>query len=178
MAGNLRVDTLKFKDDDGNNIILTGEDFIGRVIQTQSVRSNTSFGTIGHSNPFPLTELDLPFTTKADNSEFIITSRFATTDSSSTNYGVGVGAQFSTDGGINWEYIVFAANHEDYQSGAYDTYLVGRLYRMTQGEVQVPKGTNLIFRVIVRSNSSNSAFFAGNGAPYYSMEHIVQEVRT
>lgn len=180
MAGSITTDNITFnvqRDTNRNKVEVTGNSFLGRTVQTKSVASNVSYGTVAHSDPFAITAIDLALTTKYDNSEFLVSARIGSNDTTSTNFGVGMGSQFSLNGGVDWTYITYPPNHEEYFAGVLDSYIVSRFTRLTNGEIQVPADTTIVFRIVVRFNSSNGIFFGGNGDPYNSLEQIVQEIR-
>lgn len=177
MSSNLSVNSINMKDDLGNLMVITGEDFLGGIIQTVSAASDVSYGTIAHASPFAITSVDVSLTAKGTNSEFLIMSRYAADDTNSGSFGVGIGSMYSIDDGTTFHYITYPAAHEDYQSGSYNTYMVARMRRMTHGEIQVEAGTTIIFRVMGRFNNSNGQWFAGNGLPYNPVEQIVQEIK-
>ena len=147
----------------------------GTVLQVVGNRANYAWGSIGHASPWALSWIDVTLVTKGDNSRFIISGRYAADDTNSAAFGIGIGSQVSISGGA-FNYVYYPAAHEDYQSTGGDTYMVARMTRLTQTEIQVPAGTSLTFRLVGRFNNSNGQQFLGNGGAYYAQEQIIQEI--
>ena len=160
---------------DNRVTILETQDNLGTVLQIKGTRSNTSWGTIGHSNPFAITSVDNSIITKGLNSKFLIDARYTTNDTNSSTSGAGIGIQYSINGGTFTD-LWTPARHEQYGAYSSDTYDTLKLTRLSQTEIQVPIGTTIVFRLMGRTQNSNLTFFGGNGAPYYAQELIVQEI--
>lgn len=147
----------------------------GSVIQSKFINSNYDWGSVGHGNVWALTWLDITLTTRAANSSFLIMAQYASDDTNSSNFGVGIGSQYSTNGGSSWNDLIYSAAHEDYSSGANDHYRVAR--HSTMFTLSLPKGTTVIFRVTGRFNNGNGQKFLGNGGTYYGQRHTVLEIK-
>jgi len=146
----------------------------GHVIQTKFVNSNPAFGSIGHSTPFHLSTLDITLTTKAANSIFSISAQYASDDTNSSTFGVGIGV-YATGAAITDEYWLYPAAHEDYWSVSGDKYIVAR--HTTAFSPGYAAGITFTLRVYGRFSNSNGQQFLGNGAPYYAQRHLVQEIK-
>lgn len=176
MASELIVDGVTLKDNYGHPVILSVDDMKGHILQTVSKASNESYGTKAFATPWAVEAIDLNLITKSDNSEFYVSAQVLSDDTNSAAFGVGMGSQFSLDG-VNWTYWAYPAAHEDYHSAAGDSYRIISMRRMTKGEIQVPKGTVLYFRIMCRFNNSNGQWYGGTEQPHNSLEHIVQEIK-
>jgi len=147
---------------------------IGSVLQVKYNNANYNWGSVGNSNEWDLSWLDITLTTKGANSAFFIASQFSSDDTNSAAYGVGIGAKYSTNGGSTWTSIRTAAQHEDYNSVGSDKYKVPR-HALTIA-LSIPVNTSVVFRVTGRFNNSNGQFFNGNGQQYSQM-HTVMEIK-
>ncbi len=147
---------------------------IGSVLQVKFNNANYNWGSVGNSNEWDLTWLDISLTTKGANSAFFIASQFSTDDTNSAAYGVGIGAKYSINGGSTWTSIRTAAQHEDYNSVGSDKYKVPR--HATTFALTLPINTPVIFRVTGRFNNSNGQYFNGNGQQFSQM-HTVMEIK-
>jgi hypothetical protein len=148
---------------------------VGSVIQSKFINSNYSWGSVGHASVWALTWLDITLTTKAANSSFLIMAQYSADDTNSSNFGVGIGSQYSTNGGSSWNDLISAAAHEDYNSVGSDKYKVAR--HSTMFTLSLPIGTTVIFRVTGRFNNNNGQQFLGNGGTYYAQRHTVLEIK-
>ena len=104
----------------------------------------------------------------------LISAQYASDDTNSSAYGVGIGSGYTVNGGALLM-LLDAANHEDYMSVGSDTYFVAR--HTTAFNITCNTGDTLVFRVYQRFNNSNGQQFLGNGGTYYGQRHVVQEIR-
>lgn len=146
----------------------------GSCLQMQFANSNTQYPNIGVNTVVEEPYVDITLVTRGDNSSFKVYGQISQNDTNSNSFGVGVGVRVYSNGVYQSEPVI-PARHEDYLSGAYDTYRVAR--HVTEFPLSYPKGTSLTFRLTARSNNLNTQAFLGNGTPYYCMRQIVQEIK-
>ena len=147
---------------------------VGSVLQIKFINSNYAWGSVGHSLAVVMPWLDITMTAKSTNPTVLISAQYASDDTNSSAYGVGIGSGYTVNGGA-LIMLLDAANHEDYMSVGSDTYFVAR--HTTAFNITCNIGDTLVFRVYQRFNNSNGQQFLGNGGTYYGQRHVVQEIR-
>jgi hypothetical protein len=145
----------------------------GSILQCKGASSNTNWGTNSTTNETHYSQIDVAITTRGLNSNFYLTARFPTDNSSSTTYGVGLG--FRVHNGSAETQIVDCHQHEDYSAANENMYMVARneLFVTTINEAI---GTALTFRVYVQFNNGNGAFSGDTGQ--LGQTHTVMEVQS
>lgn len=145
----------------------------GALLQTVSKKDNYGWGSVGNSNPYNMSWMELTLTTQSTNSTFLVQAQYSMDDTNSAACGVGIGTSIVVGGVETW--LLYPAAHEDYNSVANDKYFVAR--HATAFSPNLAKGTVVTFRMYARFNNNNGQHFGGNGAPYYAQRHIVQEFK-
>ena len=158
------------------------------VLQAHTQSGNYNFGSIGHSNDYNCSWLDINnITCIKSNSKWFLSGRVPTDDTNSSSYGCGLGfwIQKVSDSSSYW--IARPANHEDYQSGANDTYTVARntlLWdpadsgRATNSPPTgyIVAGETYNFRVYIKNNNSNMQYFNSNDSNNHNQWFQVWEI--
>ena len=144
----------------------------GSVLQVKSTNAVYNWGSVGNSNTWDLSFIDVTLTTKLANSAFYIAAQYSVDDTNSAAFGVGLGSKYSTNGGSTWTEIRTPAYHEDYNSGGVDKYYVSKM-AFTYA-LSIPANTSIIFRVTSRFNNSNGQFFNGNGQQFCQMQTVME----
>jgi len=158
------------------------------VLQTHTQSANYNYGTVGNSNDYHCSWLDISnITCIKSNSKWFFSGRVPTDDTNSSAYGVGLGfwAQKVSDSSSYW--ITRPANHEDYTGGGQDTYKVARSTILWDPEDSgratntppngwIVAGETYNFRLYIRNNNNNTQFFNGNDSNSHNQWFQVWEI--
>lgn len=158
------------------------------VLQTHTQSANYNWGSIGNTNDYHCSFLDISnITCKSSSSKWFLSARVPTDDTNSSSYGVGLGFWVQKISDSSSHYIQRAANHEDYASGSSDTYTVARSTILWdpndsgRASGSPPAGYMVAgeaynFRVYLRNNNNNMQYFSGNDTNYHCQWFQVWEV--
>ena len=158
------------------------------VLQAHTQSANYDFGTNGSSSDYHCSWLDISnITCIKSNSKWFFSGRVPTDDTNQSAYGVGLGfwIQKVSDGSSYW--VARPANHEDYQSGNYDSYIVARNTLLWDPEDAgrasntpptgyMVAGETYNFRLYIKCNNNNMQYFNGNDANSHNQWFQVWEI--
>ena len=158
------------------------------VLQAHTQSANYDFGSIGNTNDYHCSWLDIgPITCIKSNSKWFFSGRVPTDDTDSGAYGIGIGFWIQKVSDSSSYYIQRAANHEDYQSGSYNTYAVARSTLLWDPQDAgrasgspptgyIVAGETYNFRIYLRNNNNNMQYFGGNDSNYHNQWFQVWEI--
>ncbi len=124
----------------------------GHVLQVKGTNANASWGAIGHSSEFHLSDMDVSITTVGLNSDFWILGRFNSFNANGGAFGVGLG--FKHYIGSTETTIISPHLHEMYAGGTTGHYFIAHQQNFLTS-LNTAIGTVIVFRAYGRFNNAN-----------------------
>ena len=169
----------------------------GHIIQVRGNRSNYDWGSHTNQNVLDVTWCRVTITAKQSGSMFRISGRLSTDDTNSNSFGVGMGVNYTINGGSD-VVAIQPPFHEIYQSGTANTFFTAWMDRLihnnstmtdstspivpTSGLINPTAGDTIVWTLTARFNNSNAQYYDGNGptntSPWFNTELIVMEIAT
>jgi len=160
----------------------------GKVLQVKQVQSGDTWGSIGHDNPFHVTDLNITLTALATGAKYFLSANVPTDNSSNATTGWGMGFYLQNNTTTSKSgYILVPAQHDYYFNLSTDMYFdiqKSMLWDSTSatgsgGVIQtnaITAGDSLEFRVYIRTTSSNLQYFDGNDPDGFEQHFTVWEI--
>ena len=160
----------------------------GKVLQVKQVQSGDSWGSIGHDNPFHISDLDITLTALKTGAKYFLSANVPADNSSNatTGWGMGFYAHNNTTTSKSG-YILVPAQHDYYFNISTDMYFdisKNMLWDSTSatgsgGVIQtnaITAGDSITFKVYIRTTSSNLQYFDGNDPDGFEQHFTVWEI--